>query len=209
MANAALGLVAVQQGDLASARKQYVALQPARDMMVHYLSGDRLLGLLAHTLGQLDPAAAHFEDALAFCRRAGYRPELAWTCYDYAGLLLQRQSPGDRDKAASLLDEAKSLSSDLGMALLVERATTLQNKMETGRGDTRSSPAYPDGLTQREAEVLTLIAAGKSNSEIAQELVLSVRTVERHITNIYTKINARGRADATSYVLNHGLARGS
>ena len=42
------------------------------------ISIDRLLGLLAHTIGKMDDAASHFEDALAFCRRAGYRPELAW-----------------------------------------------------------------------------------------------------------------------------------
>ena len=54
-------------------------------------------------------------------------------------------------------------------------------------------------------EVLRLIAAGRSNQEIAAGLVLSLRTVERHITNLYGKIKARGRADATSYALGHGL----
>jgi len=38
--------------------------------------------MLAHTMGNLDQAVAHFKDALAFCREAGYRPELAWTCCD-------------------------------------------------------------------------------------------------------------------------------
>ena len=63
----------------------------------------------------------------------------------------------------------------------------------------------PDNLTQREVEVLRLIAAGNSNREIAAGLVVSVRTVERHITNIYGKIGARGKADATSYALKHSL----
>ena len=53
--------------------------------------------------------------------------------------------------------------------------------------------------------MLRLIALGRSNQEIATELVLSLRTVERHITNIYRKIEARGRADATSYTLGHDL----
>ena len=53
--------------------------------------------------------------------------------------------------------------------------------------------------------MLCLIAKGKSNREIAGELVLSVRTVERHITNIYAKMGARGRADATAYALSHNL----
>ncbi len=69
----------------------------------------------------------------------------------------------------------------------------------------RPAEAYPDGLTKREVEVLRLVASGRTNSEIAEELVLSVRTVERHIGNIYGKITARGRADATAYVLTRGL----
>ena len=56
--------------------------------------------------------------------------------------------------------------------------------------------------------MLRLIAAGKSNQEIAQELALSLRTVERHISNIYQKIGATGRvarATATAYAIKHGL----
>jgi DNA-binding NarL/FixJ family response regulator len=63
----------------------------------------------------------------------------------------------------------------------------------------------PDGLTPREVEVLRLIATGRTNSEIAADLTLSVRTVARHITNIYTKIGARNKADATAYTHRHGL----
>ncbi len=75
----------------------------------------------------------------------------------------------------------------------------------TGDPEDRTAP-LPDNLTEREAEVLRLIAAGQSNREIGQSLVLSVRTVERHITNIYAKIGARGKADATAYALRHSLA---
>jgi DNA-binding NarL/FixJ family response regulator len=64
---------------------------------------------------------------------------------------------------------------------------------------------YPDHLTAREVEVLGLVAGGRTNSEIASELVLSVRTVARHITNIYAKIGARGKADATAYAIRNNL----
>ena len=60
-------------------------------------------------------------------------------------------------------------------------------------------------LTAREIEVLRLIADGRTNLEISRELVLSLRTVARHITNIYGKIGARGKADATAYAIRHGL----
>ncbi len=85
------------------------------------LAFDRLLGLLAHTMGSPDKAAEHFEDALAFCRNGGYRPELAWTCCDYADTLLQRNNPGDKEKATSLLDDSLAISSELGMRPLMER----------------------------------------------------------------------------------------
>ena len=61
-------------------------------------------------------------------------------------------------------------------------------------------------LSSRELEVLRLLAGGESNAQIARRLRLSPHTVERHVTNIYRKINARGRADATAYALRHGLA---
>jgi DNA-binding NarL/FixJ family response regulator len=53
--------------------------------------------------------------------------------------------------------------------------------------------------------VVRLVAGGRTNREIADELVVSVRTVERHIGNIYRKLGARGRAHATAYALTHGL----
>ena len=72
-------------------------------------------------MGNMDQAADHFEDALGFCRKAGYRPELAWTCCDYADALLRRDEPGDREKAMSLLDESLAISTELGMRPLIER----------------------------------------------------------------------------------------
>ncbi len=72
-------------------------------------------------MGNLDQAAVHFEDALTFCRKADYRPGLAWTCCDYADTLLERNNPGDREKTTSLLDESLAISSELGMRPLIER----------------------------------------------------------------------------------------
>jgi len=70
------------------------------------------------------------------------------------------------------------------------------------------APAGPPAakLTRREVEVLSLIANGRTNREISDELVLSVRTVARHITNIYAKIDARSKAEATAYAIRHGLS---
>jgi len=61
-------------------------------------------------------------------------------------------------------------------------------------------------LTRRELEVLRLASGGRTSKEIAQELVLSERTVENHLFRIYTRIGARGRAEAIAYAIRHGLA---
>ena len=82
---------------------------------------------------------------------------------------------------------------------MVERATALQEMAGSGR---RIVADYPSGLTQREVEVLTHLAQGKTNREIAGELVLSERTVQRHIYNLYAKIHVRNRAEATTFALN-------
>jgi pimeloyl-ACP methyl ester carboxylesterase/DNA-binding CsgD family transcriptional regulator len=63
-----------------------------------------------------------------------------------------------------------------------------------------------DGVTARELDVLRLLAAGDSNAEIARGLGIAVHTVERHTANLYRKIGARGRADATAYALRRGIA---
>ena len=64
----------------------------------------------------------------------------------------------------------------------------------------------PGGLTAREAEVLTLLAAGLSNAEIGQRLYLSNATVKTHINRIFAKTGARDRAQAVRYAYQHGLA---
>jgi len=69
-----------------------------------------------------------------------------------------------------------------------------------------SRATLPDDLTPREAEVLTLIARGLSNREIASELFVSEATVKTHINHVFSKIDARDRAQAVHYAYTHGLA---
>jgi DNA-binding NarL/FixJ family response regulator len=87
---------------------------------------------------------------------------------------------------------AGDLAARLGIAAAAERAAALLEEAE-------ATP--PAGLTPREAEVLRLLAGGRTNREIAVTLVLSVHTIERHLANAYRKIGARNRADATAFAL--------
>ena len=68
-----------------------------------------------------------------------------------------------------------------------------------------TAPAYPAGLTQREVEVLGLVAAGKSNADIAEELVISPNTVVRHVSNILAKTGSSNRTEAARYASQNGL----
>jgi pimeloyl-ACP methyl ester carboxylesterase/DNA-binding CsgD family transcriptional regulator len=76
----------------------------------------------------------------------------------------------------------------------------------TGEVSAPPPPAPADGLTARERDVLRLIAGGDTNAQIAGRLRIAEHTVERHAANLYRKIGARGRADATAYAVRHGLA---
>jgi DNA-binding NarL/FixJ family response regulator len=73
----------------------------------------------------------------------------------------------------------------------------------TARSGGASSAAR--GLTAREVEVLRLVAAGKTNRQVAADLVLSEKTVARHLSNIFTKLGLSSRAAATAYAYEHGL----
>jgi DNA-binding CsgD family transcriptional regulator len=67
------------------------------------------------------------------------------------------------------------------------------------------TPHAPSGLSKRETEVLRLLATGMTNRQIADALVVSVHTVERHVNNLYRKIGARNRADAAAFAVRSGL----
>ncbi len=106
-----------------------------------------------------------------------------------------------------LLDAALAQFRTLGMEAWRKRTLEQQEQLALRRRPASSrEQVYPDGLTSREVEVLRLLAEGKTNKEIAAALVVSVPTVQRHIANIYGKIGARGRADATAYTIRRGLA---
>lgn len=166
---------------------------------------DLTVARMAALLGDVGEAHEYFDRARARLEADGRRPERAIADHDEA-LALLRAGVGDHHRIAALLGEALTQFRALGMAGWEAWASDRLRELEAARvGGPRAAPRYPDDLTEREAEVLRLLAAGRSNQVIATALVLSPHTVARHIANIYAKINVHNRAEATAYALRHGL----
>ncbi|WP_052667041.1 LuxR C-terminal-related transcriptional regulator [Nitriliruptor alkaliphilus] len=109
-----------------------------------------------------------------------------------------------------LADVYRSLGDEASAALERETAESTFGKLGVRRTANRDRDRSPAGLTSREAEVLSLVATGRSNQQIAAELVLSVRTIERHLSTVYQKLGLQGRsarAAAVAYALREGAGR--
>ena len=118
----------------------------------------------------------------------------AWTQLDV---------PYEAARTRMLLAEGYRACGDADAALREEAAALACYER---LGVLTAAPAdSPDGLTAREIEVLRVLATGKSNKEIAEELFLSPKTVARHLSNIFAKIGTGSRAAATAYAYDSGL----
>src|SRR5262245_5479695 len=102
---------------------------------------------------------------------------------------------GDNETATIELASARATLVRLGAAPDVRRLDAL----------TATPPPIPGGLSTREVEVIRLLVRGSTNREIATELGISERTVDRHVSNIYTKLDISSRAAATAFAYEHGL----
>jgi DNA-binding CsgD family transcriptional regulator len=166
---------------------------------------DHHLGLLAATMGDWDTAARHFDVGLAMHERVGARPYLARTQHAYASMLLERRRADDLHHARSLLEEAVAAFDDIGM---VQDAAAARALLADPRAvvAVRPRPTYPDRLSEREVEVLRLVAAGKSNQEIADTLVISRNTVLRHVNHLYAKTGVANRVELANYAHRQDLS---
>ena len=112
-------------------------------------------------------------------------------------------SGSDPVAAWAAFAEAKAVATEFGLMRLL-RSLERSPLLDPAATDEREKPG---GLSAREAEVLALVAAGYSNQRIADHLVLSLNTVIRHVSNIYRKIDAANRAEATMWAAEHGVRK--
>jgi ATP/maltotriose-dependent transcriptional regulator MalT len=155
-------------------------------------------GVAQHALGRVSLADGDAVGALAALRAA-------LRCWQELGAVYETaRVRDDLARAYELLGDAEAVGR--------ERRAAAATRDELGVGEPRTAPRgrphLPAGLTAREAEILQLVARGRTNQEIAAHLVLSVRTVERHLATVYQKLGVGGRsarAAAVSFAHREGL----
>ncbi len=151
----------------------------------------------------------HKMDVTAFMRQVRaptlvmHRTGIATITVDMA-----REIAASIPSARLMLFEGNWISPSIGSGTrqIVEAIQQLVHEPESPATVGEAPSLTPSVLTPRERDVLRMIARGRTSREIAEELSLSIRTVGRHITNIYTKIGARTRADATAYAIRHRIS---
>ncbi len=187
--------IMLAQGDVAAARAaadELIAITAAMDVPL-------LTGLAAHALGAVLLAEGDASAALGAVRSA--RDAWADLHVPYetarAGIVvgLACRALGDEDTARLELDAARRALTQLGATPELARLKALTGTAATTAG----------GLSAREAEVLALVAAGRSNRQIAEDLVIAERTVARHMSNIFTKLGVSSRTAASAFAHEHDL----
>ncbi len=149
-----------------------------------------VLGRLAAVLGMGEEAQRHYAAGAAVNRRIGAVPYLAETLLYWA----QHLGPSDPDRARLLAEEANAIARRLGMGVVARASGAMLERLQQAR-------AAADPLTRREREVAALVAEGRSNRQIAEQFVLSERTVETHVSRILTKLDLTSRTQLAAWVL--------
>lgn len=162
---------------------------------------DRLLGEIALRQSDWSDAERLLAAAKETAQAEDLPVELGYTLAAQARLAQARGGRGSAGRAAAYAADARAIFERLGNAGALRRLRAL-----TGAASLPRAVGLPAGLTAREAEVLRLVAQGKSNRAIADELTLSEKTVANHLANIFAKTGADNRAAAAAFAIRQGLA---
>ena len=206
-------------------------IRTLRGFLYYGNSVDRILGVVATQVGDWATAEQSFEDGLSLCRHAKNGPEEAAILYEQARTILKQSSLSGKnpEQAQQLLERMHALCKQAraiftrydmqrSIALvdtLLEGAKQLEQRdtgaaaqiIHKGIAEQLSTPGYVLhlSLTKRELEVLHLVAEGHTDREVADALVISPRTVNRHLSNIFVKLDVPGRAAAVAYAIRLGV----
>jgi len=187
---------------------------------------DRILGIVAAHMGNWETATQAFEDGLALCRRTSNQPEEGAILYEQARVALMRHASlsdidalctrasalfqqYDMQRAVAMVDALREGARKLAQAeTVLDAMDRVPQVIGAARVVVQEQPAGYElelTLTKRELEVLRLVAEGHMDREVAEMLVISPRTVNRHLSNIFVKLDVPGRAAAVAYAIRQGL----
>ena len=170
-----------------------------------------LMGDLMSKQGKYTEARSYLEESLALLREVGSRQFIAQSLLKLASTAaMQGDAPVARTYYEESLTIIKDLKVDTGVAASLEEFRNLYLSQENLEAKPpyvmhHPAPTFPAGLTVREVEVLRLVANGLTNAQIAQQLVISTRTVNAHIRSIYNKLEISSRTAATRFAIDHHL----
>jgi DNA-binding CsgD family transcriptional regulator/tetratricopeptide (TPR) repeat protein len=217
-------------GDEASIASAWSALGTAEVMEGNYERAKPLLAqaLASHVqMGNIGSLGGVFAGMLQIAVHSTNQPDGARHAARLVGVayaLGESQggeiTPVARESAEQVIQSAQDILGEEGFAREFEagKRLTIDEVLALGVMITQSDPtereaplpagqeAFPNNLTPREMEVLRLVAVGLSNPQIAERLVLSVRTVEAHLRSIFAKLEVTSRTAAARFALEHGLA---
>jgi DNA-binding CsgD family transcriptional regulator len=192
----------VLRGHRAQARERAeralaIASEPRQPLAL--LAAHRTLGEFDTGAGDHTAAYAHLDTALALADACRAPFERALTLLAHAELHI---ATGRTEEARGVLDEVRTICTPLGTRPALAHADALAARLAT----IQTRPDLPAGLTEREAEVLSMVAQGLTNTQVAERLFISRRTVEFHLSSVYNKVGVSSRAAATRFALEHDLS---
>ncbi|MBO9577679.1 MAG: response regulator transcription factor [Microbacteriaceae bacterium] len=170
-----------------------------------------LLGYRTLAEAELAPDPVHWAAAVDAWRPVGWPWQLA---YALVRLAEASADAGEVQAAAEPLTEGWRIADGLGAEPIAARARRLAQRARIPLGEAppigaaETDPLARYGLTEREREVLLLLAAGRSNPEIAAELYISAKTASTHVSNLLAKLRVEGRVQAAGLVHRLGLGLG-
>jgi predicted ATPase/DNA-binding CsgD family transcriptional regulator len=204
----ALGRLLALQGDVAAARHHYqesLTLLFEQNVCKENIAAS-LEGLAALEVGQGAPSlAVRLWGAAQALRDAIGAPIYPVYRASYEQARAQARATLGEQAFRAAWAEGRSMTPEQVLAAQEPETNPAGGSSVPPPPAATQTPAYPDGLTAREVEVLRLIAQGWTDAQIAGHLVISPRTVNRHATSLYSKLNVSSRAAATRYALEHHL----
>ncbi|MBX2999995.1 MAG: tetratricopeptide repeat protein [Caldilineaceae bacterium] len=206
-----LGEVAFGQGDLDTAQDLYrqslAIFHELQDQPLAFWSLDSLAGV---AVAQGDPeSGVRLFGASSALRHALGIPQPPFRRAAYERMLAHGRSQLDETKAAQAWAQGQAMSVEQAVqyastlaASAPHRSSRQQNRQTQA---TRQDASPLSALTEREVEVLRLVASGMTDAQVAEELVLSVRTINSHLRSIYSKLGVNTRTAAARYAVEHGI----